>query len=115
MSDSPSDGSDEKQFARGNPFARAVRGPVPDDEKATSPVMYVVFGLLSLVLVAIFVAALVLPPLFTHTLILRGIRSNRPGMLIAGLLMALVYVAILWRVGKRLMSAPKHDQTDQKE
>jgi hypothetical protein len=111
MSDSPSNGSDERQFARGNPFARAVRGP--DDEKASSPIMYVLFGLLSLVLVAIFVAALVLPPMFTHTLILRGIRSHRPGMLAVGILMALVYFAILWRVGRRLM-APRRE-TDQKE
>jgi len=109
---------DDKEFARGNPFARAVRGPKPDDEKATSPVMYVLFGLLSLVLVALFVAALVLPPLFTHTLIIRGVRSHRPGMLVAGLLMATIYFAILWRVGKRLMgpraAAPPGDSA-QKE
>jgi hypothetical protein len=105
----PSD--DDKHFARGNPFARAVRGPKPDDEKATSPVMYVLFGLLSLVLAAFFVAALVLPPMFTHTLIIRGIRSNRPGMLAAGILMALVYFAIIWRVGKRLMGPRRPDES----
>jgi hypothetical protein len=95
---------DDHRFARGNPFARAV---APDDEKATSPVMYVAFGLLSLVLVALFVAALVLPPMFTHTLIVRGIRSGRPGMLVAGAIMGLMYFAIMWSVGKRLMSKPK--------
>lgn len=103
---------DDQRFARGNPFARAVRGPAPDDEKATSPVQYIVFGLLSLVLVAIFVAALVLPPMFTHTLIIRGIRSGRPAMLVAGIVMALIYFAILWRVGKRLMAPRKTDQNE---
>jgi hypothetical protein len=105
MSETPPE--DDQQFARGNPFARAVRGPVPDDEKATSPVMYVVFGLLSLVLVAMFVAALVLPPMFMYTLIIRGVRAQRPGMLVAGLVLALVYCAILWRVGRRLMGPGK--------
>ena len=94
----------DRRFAQGNPFARAV---LPDDEKATSPVMYVGFGLLSLVLAAIFVAAMVLPPLFTHTLIMRGLRTGRPGMLAAGIVMALIYFLIVFSVGKRLMSRPK--------
>jgi hypothetical protein len=94
-------------FARGNAFARAVRGP--DDEKATSPIMYVLFGLLSLVLAALFVAALVLPPMFTHTLIVRGIRAQRPGMLALGIAMAGVYFVVLFRAGRRLM-APRADE-----
>jgi hypothetical protein len=98
---------DDRRFARGNPFARAV---VPDDEKAQSPIMYVVFGLLSLVMVAIFVAALVLPPLFTHTLIIRGLRTGRPAMLAAGIVFALIYAMVIWAVGKRLMSRPKPPQ-----
>src|SRR5438874_7964011 len=95
---------EDRRFAQGNPFSRAV---LPDDEKATSPIMYVLFGLLSLVLAAIFVAALVLPPLFTHTLIIRGIRTGRTGMLAAGVVMALMYLLIVYSVGKRLMSRPK--------
>jgi hypothetical protein len=92
---------DDRRFAA-NPFARAL-SPAPDDEKAGSPVLYVLVGLLSLVLAALFVAALVLPPLFTHTLILRGLRSGRMGMLLLGLVMAAVYLVLLWAVGKRLM------------
>ncbi len=98
---------DDRRFAN-NPFARAVVGrPEPDDDKATSPVMYVAFGLLSLVLVAIFVAALVLPPLFMHTLIVRGLRSGRPAMLAMGLLIAVLYLSIVFSVGKRLMGKPR--------
>jgi len=98
------EGEDDRRVARGNPFARAVQ---PDDDKATSPIMYVLFGLLSLVLAAVFVAALVLPPLFTHTLIIRGLHANKPGMLAAGIVMALVYFMVIYSVGKRLMSKPK--------
>jgi peptidoglycan biosynthesis protein MviN/MurJ (putative lipid II flippase) len=95
---------DDRRIARGNPFARAVR---PDDERATSPVMYVVVGLLSMVLFAVFVAALVLPPLFMHTLIIRGLRTGRVGMLLLGIAIAAIYLLLLWSVGKRLMSRPK--------
>lgn len=88
-----------------NPFARAV--VQPDDDRATSPVLFVFVGLLSLVLFVVFVAALVLPPLFTHTLIIRGLRTGRPGMLVLGLLMAGIYVLAIFGVGKRLMGRPK--------
>jgi hypothetical protein len=95
----------------GNDFAKGVKrsggAPEPDDDKARSPIMYVLFGLLSLVLVAVFVAALVLPPLFMHTLIVRGIRSGRPAMLAAGLVLAALYILIMFSVGKKLMGRPK--------
>jgi hypothetical protein len=96
---------DDDRRIVGNPFARAV--VKPDDEKAQSPFAYVLVGLLSLVLVAVFVAALVLPPLFVHTLIIRGIRSGRPAMLALGLLFAVIYALVVWSVGKRLMGRPK--------
>jgi hypothetical protein len=108
----PDEPRDDRRFAN-NPFARAVAGrPEPDDEKATSPIMYVAFGLLSLVLVAIFVAALVLPPLFMHTLIVRGIRSGRPAMLAMGILIAVVYMLIVFSVGKKLMGKPRTPPPD---
>ena len=66
-------GEPDRRIARGNPWARAIR---PDDDKARSPVLYVLFGLLSLVMVAVFVAALVLPPMFMHTLLIRGLRDD---------------------------------------
>jgi protein-S-isoprenylcysteine O-methyltransferase Ste14 len=87
-----------------NPFARAV--VKPDDEKATSPVLYVAVGLLSLVLAALFVAALVLPPMFMHTLIIRGIRGGRPGMIVVGGLLFVIYAMMLWGAGKRIMGKP---------
>jgi hypothetical protein len=103
----------DRQFARGNPWARAVR---PDDEKAQRPILYVAFGLLSLVLVAFFIAALVLPPMFMHTLIIRGIRSNRPGMLAAGIVVAAIYVMFLYAAGKRLMAPrPASNETDDQD
>ena len=95
---------DDRRFTN-NPFARAVVRP--DDEKATSPILYVLVGLLSLVLAAVFVAALVLPPMFMHTLIIRGIRSGRPAMLALGLVLAAIYLVMLWVVGKRLMGRPQ--------
>ena len=64
--------------------------------------MYVLFGLLSLVLVALFVAALVLPPMFMHTLIMRGMRSGRPGMVAVGAVLAPIYFLVVFAVGKRL-------------
>ena len=103
------DGED-RAFARGNPFVRALGDAplhLPDDEKAKSPIMYVLFGLLSLVLVALFVAALVLPPLFTHSLIVRGLRSGRPAMVAAGSALALVYFYVIFSAGKRLMGRPR--------
>jgi hypothetical protein len=95
-----------------NPFARALGRPAPDDEKATSPILYIAVGLLSLVLFALFVAALVLPPMLMHTLIVRGVRSGRPGMLAAGLVLAAVYALALYAVGKRLMGRPKPPPPD---
>lgn len=100
---------DDRRFVN-NPFARAV--VKPDDEKATSPGLYVLVGLLSLVLAALFVAALVLPPMFVHTLIIRGVRSGRPAMLALGLLFAAIYMMALWSVGKRLMGRPTPPPND---
>jgi protein-S-isoprenylcysteine O-methyltransferase Ste14 len=93
-----------------NPFARAV--VKPDDEKATSPVLYVAVGLLSLVLAALFVAALVLPPMFMHTLIIRGIRGGRPGMIVVGGLLFVIYAMMLWGAGKRIMGRPAPSSSD---
>lgn len=93
---------DRQSFARGNPFARAIR---PDDEKATSPILYVVFGLLSLVMVGIFLAALFLPPLFILTLIVRGLRLHRWSLVLAGGVLGLIYFSIFFAMGKRLLSA----------
>ena len=100
------DPDDDRSFGRGNPFARALR-PEPDDDKATSPGMYVLFGLLSLVLIAIFIAAMVLPPLFTYSLIVRGARTGRWGMLTAGVVMGFFYALIFFALGKRLMGAQR--------
>jgi len=102
----------DRRIARGNPWARAIR---PDDEKASSPIMYVVVGLLSLVMAAVFVAALVLPPMFMHTLIIRGVRQGRLGMLALGILLALIYLAFLWAIGRRLMSKPAAPPPDPDE
>src|SRR4051812_25320196 len=104
------DNPDDRRIARGNPWARAIQ---PDDDKARSPVMYVAFGLLSLVMIVVFVGALVLPPMFMHTLLIRGARTGRWGMFSLGVLLALLYLAILWATGKRLMSKPKPPPPDE--
>ena len=95
---------DDDRRLTNNPFARAV--VKPDDEKAQSPFLYVAVGLLSLVLAALFIAALVLPPMFMHTLIIRGLRGGHLGMLALGGLLAVIYLLMLWAVGKRLMGRP---------
>ena len=80
---------------------------IVEPSNAWSNVAYVLVGLLSLVLVVFFVAALVLPPMFMHTLILRGVRTGRPGMLAAGLVLAAVYFAVLVGAGRRVMGRTK--------
>jgi hypothetical protein len=45
--------------------------------------------------------------MFMHTLLIRGIRNGRIGMIVAGSVLALVWLTFLWAIGKRLMGRPK--------
>lgn len=83
--------------------------PRPDDEKAESPILYVLFGLLSLVLVAGALAFLFLPPALAAGLVIRGSRAGRPLLVWIGGGLFLVWFALFYRVGKRITSARRSD------
>ncbi len=102
---------DDRRFVN-NSFARALH-PKPDDDKATSPVMYVAVGVMSLVLVCVFVAALVLPPLLIETMLVRGLRSERWGMFAMGVIGALFYFAMIVAAGRRIMGRQKATETEE--
>jgi hypothetical protein len=74
---------------------------VADDERANDPARYIGTGLLSLLFVALAIAALVLPPAFAAGFILRGRGAARPigAALLVGWFGALVFI------GRRLMGA----------
>jgi hypothetical protein len=88
---------DEPGFARGNPFARALRPPAGP----AGPVKRA-FGWLGSVLVAlVFGAALLLPLVFAVELIRQGVMRGSVGMVIAGVLVALPYLMFVYRKLKR--------------
>lgn len=72
--------------------------PRPDDPKANDPTLYVIFGLLSLGLMAIAVAALVLPPMFVYSLMMR----HHP---IGAVAVAAGWVLYIILIGRKLMRA----------
>jgi hypothetical protein len=82
---------------------RAVRS---DDERADHGVGYVGVGLLSFLLIAVALAAFVLPPAFGAGFILRG----RPALRIVGYGLIAAWMVGLLAVGRRVMgAAPRSD------
>jgi hypothetical protein len=79
--------------------------PRPDDPKANDPALYVIFGLLSLVLIAIAVGALVLPPMFVYSLM----THNHP---IGAVALAAGWVLYIILIGRKLMSARPPSDAD---
>jgi hypothetical protein len=71
---------------------------LPDDPKATSPGLYLVVGLASLVMLAGTVALLVLPPLFLYAALTHGHTA------LAAALGSIYFIGLLW-VGSRLFRA----------
>ena len=78
--------------------------PRPDDPKANDPTLYVIFGLLSLVLIAIAVGGLVLPPMLVYSLM----THHHP---VGAVALAGAWVVYVILIGRKLMSArpPKDD------
>jgi RsiW-degrading membrane proteinase PrsW (M82 family) len=79
--------------------------PRSDDPKADDPALYVVFGLLSLVLIAVAVGALVLPPMFVYSLLTRH-------HTVGAVALAAAWVAYIVLVGRKLMSARPPDDPE---
>jgi len=70
--------------------------PRPDDPKANDPTLYVIFGLLSLVLIALAVGALVLPPMLVYSLM----THHHP---IGAVALAAAWVVYIVLIGRKLM------------
>lgn len=70
----------------------------PDEPTARDPVQYVLFGLVSLLLWALAIAVIALPPWFAVAYFTRG----RPGIAAA---LAVPWLAVMLYLGSRLMRA----------
>jgi hypothetical protein len=79
--------------------------PRPDDPKANDPTLYVIFGLLSLVLIALAVGALVLPPMFVYSLM----THHHPFGAIA---LAAAWVLYIILIGRKLMKPRPPEEAD---
>jgi hypothetical protein len=81
--------------------------PRPDDPKANDPTLYVIFGLLSLVLIALAVGALVLPPMFVYSLM----THHHP---IGAVAVAAAWVFYIILIGRKLMKPRAPDDPEAK-
>jgi hypothetical protein len=96
------------------PTSVSHRRPAPDDEKANSPVLYVVFGLASVGLIVLAIVLLFFPPAIAAGLVIRGARSAQPILRFVGYgLLAGWFVAIVL-LGRRVMSAPERLPPDER-
>jgi hypothetical protein len=93
--------SDDRRFVN-NPFARALH-----PEPSRSLVAKVGLGLVSLVGALIMAAALLLPLVFVPGLVVGGVHAGRWGMVLAGLLIAAVYVLLAVSGVRRLLARRK--------
>lgn len=84
------------------------RGVVADDERADHAGSYIGVGLLSLLLIAVAMAAFVLPPAFAAGFILKG----RPALRVAGYALLCVWLAGMLLVGRRIMAPLPPDDDD---
>jgi hypothetical protein len=78
--------------------------PRPDDPKANSPGLYVIFGLVSLVLLGLAVAGMALPPLFIYAALVRGHTALAVALTVAYAL----YLGLLAR--KLFRARPREDE-----
>ncbi|MSP63210.1 MAG: hypothetical protein EXR72_23295 [Myxococcales bacterium] len=76
-----------------------------DDDRALRPASYIGTGLLSLLLFAVILAVLFLPPAFAAGFILRG----RAPLRIAGFALLLGWFVAIVLVGRRVMAARHSD------
>lgn len=83
--------ADDRRFVN-NPFAQALHPP----RAKRSFVAWVALILVSIVGAAIMMAAFVLPMIFGYGLLVGGVRGHRWGMVAAGVVVVLVYGAVVW-------------------
>jgi hypothetical protein len=78
--------------------------PRPDDPRANDPALYVIFGLASLLLIALAIGAMVMPPLFVYSLL----THHHP---VGAVALASGWIGYLVWVGQKLMRArPPEDE-----
>jgi hypothetical protein len=80
---------------------------IPDDEKANSPILYVLFGLLSVGMILGALVLLFFPPAIAAGLFVRGGVTGRPALRWIGGALFAVWLVVFWRVGRRIMSPPR--------
>lgn len=83
------------------------RPPVQsDDERASSPGLFIFVGLISMAMMALALTLLVVPPALSAHLVIRGGRTGSLVMRLGGYgLMAAWFAGLVW-VGRRMMGAP---------
>lgn len=100
--------TDERRFVN-NPFARALH-PKP----SRSLFAKVALGIVSLLGAILMTAALLLPIVFVPGLLVGGAHARRWGMVAAGILIVLIYLAIIVGTIRRLLvrrrSQAPHDR-----
>ena len=82
--------ADDRRFVN-NPFAQALHPPCAK----RSPIAWIALIFVSIVGAIVMTAAFVLPLVFDYGLLVGGIRGHHWGMLAAGIIVALVYAAVL--------------------
>ena len=83
------------------------RRPLPDDEKANSPILYVAFGLASVLLILAGLVLVFFPPAFAASIVIRGVRSGRPLLRAAGYALFALWFIAFSLLGRRLMAPPR--------
>ncbi len=82
--------ADDRRFVN-NPFAQALHPP----RRKRSTIAWIALILVSIFGAVVMSAAFVLPLVFGYGLLVGGVRGHHPGMLAAGIIVALVYAAAL--------------------
>jgi hypothetical protein len=84
----------------------------PDDEKASDPILYVVVGLASLVLILLALLLLFFPPVFAAGLVVRAGRGGRPALRWIGIALFAVWFVAFYLVGRRVMAPRRPGPND---
>jgi hypothetical protein len=86
--------------------------PRPDDEKATDPILYVIVGLASLVLILLGLLLLFFPPVFAAGLVVRASRGGSATLKWIGIALFVAWFIGFYFVGRRVM-APRRPSDEE--